>query len=345
MCNTGLVSIISPCYNVAPYLPYFFESLLGQTYRRLEIIIVNDGSTDNTDQVIKEWLPRLENTGYLTKYIVKENGGQSSAINLALQYFTGEFLTWPDPDDFLFPDSIKERVEFLLKNNKFGIVRSAADVYHEADREKVVGHLHAKKTVISAKDFFEDVVFARTYFAPICYMVRSSAFIATIPSRRIYSRKDAGQNWQMLLPVAAKFDCGYLPTSLCGYLIRNNSHSHAANDLVEKLNYLNMCLDVLQRTLRPMNLWNNKYEKALNIQYSTKRYHIGLNFKNYNLVSSELQYLDKLNGLTLIQKVIKVLCIRAVVFYEIVVPIWILFQLLALNIRTMVIKLKVRLFG
>ena len=318
MFEPGLVSVISPCYNVASYLPFFFKSVLAQTYRKLEIILVNDGSTDDTDNVIRLWLPKLESAGYLVRYIVKENGGQSSAINEALSHFTGEFLTWPDPDDFLYPDSIKKRVEFLCKKTECGIVRSAADVYYENDRTKVIGFLKANKTITNQKIFFKDLVLGRTYFAPVCYMVRSSYFLLTNPSRTIYIRKDAGQNWQMLLPIAAKYECGYLAESLCGYLLRENSHSHVNITLDSKLKYLDMSLDVLRNTLKTIDPGNFTLINELDIHFSVKRYHLGLEFRDRKFTLNELQVLEKKRKLTAIEKLIKPLCGNWLLFHVVI---------------------------
>lgn len=318
MLEPGLVSIISPCYNVSPYLSFFFESLLAQTYKKLEIILVNDGSTDDTDNIIRLWLPKLERAGYLVRYINKENGGQSSAINEALPYFTGEFLTWPDPDDFLYPDSIKKHVEFLSINTEYGIVRSSADIYYENDRTKIVGHLKVNKIITKKTNFFEDLVFGRTYFAPVCYMVRSSCFLLTNLSRTIYVRNDAGQNWQMLLPIAAKYDCGYLAEPLCGYLLRKNSHSHVNRTLDAKLKYLDMSLDVLRNTLKSINFENLFFFNDLDVHFSVKRYLLGLEFRDRKLTLNELQFLEKKRKLTPIEKLIKALCDSSILFHVII---------------------------
>jgi len=89
--KTGLVSVITPCYNVEMYLPKFLDSLLQQTYKSLEVILVDDGSTDNTQIILNEYAPRLEAEGYAVKVVHQENGGLASAINFGLKFFTGEF--------------------------------------------------------------------------------------------------------------------------------------------------------------------------------------------------------------------------------------------------------------
>ena len=86
-----LVSIITPCYNGAKYLNRFFDSLLQQTYSNIEVIIVNDGSIDETEEIILEHKEALLNKGYLFKYIKQENAGPAAAINAGLHVFTGDY--------------------------------------------------------------------------------------------------------------------------------------------------------------------------------------------------------------------------------------------------------------
>lgn len=102
----SLVSIIIPCYNQGHFLHETLESVLNQTYSNWECIIVNDGSTDITDEVAKEWL--IKDTRF--KYIYKENGGLSSARNAGLKVAKGDFIQFLDADDYL--DSRK--LEFSL---------------------------------------------------------------------------------------------------------------------------------------------------------------------------------------------------------------------------------------
>lgn len=320
MFEEGLVSIISPCYNVSGYLPYFFESLLTQSYRKLEIILVNDGSTDDTAEVIRDWLPRLEAAGFSTIYIAKSNGGQSSALNEALPYFGGEFLTWVDPDDVLYPESVAVRVDFLKANQWAGFVRSECDVYNEDDRGKIVDVIKRKGKAGSAEIVFRDLIFERTYITSLCYMVRSSAFISANPDRKIYVCKEAGQNFQMLLPISSKFQCGYVPKSLCGYIIRGNSHSHSNNSAASKIRYFDTNLKVLKETLRENGLLDCALANEIDIFYSDKRLGIYFSSHDFDLVNEELRHHRQVAGTSF--RVLAMLCRQAPTFYGIVLPAW-----------------------
>lgn len=92
------VSIIVPVYNVEIYIKKCLDTLVNQTLEDIEIIIVNDGSTDNSEQIIKQYLLEYKNK---IKYLVKENGGLSDARNYGMKYATGEYIAFLDSDDYI----------------------------------------------------------------------------------------------------------------------------------------------------------------------------------------------------------------------------------------------------
>lgn len=107
------VSVILPIYNVAPYLDETFTSILNQTLQEIEIIAVNDGSTDNSESIIKKYAqqdPRIS-------YYEQDNQGQSVARNLALQHAKGKYIYMMDSDDVLAdPDALRISYDYAEKN-------------------------------------------------------------------------------------------------------------------------------------------------------------------------------------------------------------------------------------
>ena len=103
-----------PIYNVAPYLEEAFDSILNQSLKDIEIIAVNDGSTDNSEEIIKKYQQK-------DKRIIsfsQKNQGQSVARNLALQHATGEYIYMMDSDDVLTgPDVLQTCYEYAEKNH------------------------------------------------------------------------------------------------------------------------------------------------------------------------------------------------------------------------------------
>lgn len=269
--QNGLVSIISPCYNVGPYIGRFLDSLIAQTYKNLEIILVNDGATDNTGEIIKSYIPRLESEGYKVSYIEQENGGQSSAVNNALKRVTGKYLTWPDPDDWLTPDSIEKRVAFMTEHPDAGLVRCNATLINEETDQAIRLFEPATQKTEQIKDFFNKLVFTRTWFGAMCCMIRMDFFDSVVPNREIYVEKKAGQNWQMMLPIAHKYPCWQMSDVLAYYLIRKNSHSHSNDTFERAVSYSDICENVLLATLTKLKI-SDKIISQMRAKYAVERF-------------------------------------------------------------------------
>lgn len=102
------ISIIIPAYNAAKYLNCAIESALNQTYKNIEIIVINDGSNDNgeTENIALSY-------GEKIKYFNKANGGVSSALNLGIKKMTGDYFAWLSHDDIYMPDHLEKHIEHL----------------------------------------------------------------------------------------------------------------------------------------------------------------------------------------------------------------------------------------
>lgn len=107
-----LVSIIVPIYNMEKFLPRCMNALLGQVYSNIEIILVNDGSTDSCEKICNEYAK-----AYPEKVIAihKKNGGLSSARNTGMAHASGKYVIFPDPDDWTEPDYIQKGMMLLQK--------------------------------------------------------------------------------------------------------------------------------------------------------------------------------------------------------------------------------------
>ena len=108
------VSIIIPTYNRAHYLPEALDSALSQTYPNTEIIVVNDGSTDDTEAVLVPYRKHI-------RYIKQVNAGCAGAKNTGIKAATGEFLTNLDDDDSIRPEKIALQVDHFLQNPRLGL--------------------------------------------------------------------------------------------------------------------------------------------------------------------------------------------------------------------------------
>jgi len=113
------VSIVIPVYNGSIYLSEAIDSALMQTYKNIEVIVVNDGSTDGgkSDQIAKSYGDKI-------RYFIKENGGVSSALNVGVNEMTGEYFSWLSHDDVYFPEKIERQIDFIRSNPGTKLVTS-----------------------------------------------------------------------------------------------------------------------------------------------------------------------------------------------------------------------------
>ena len=116
------VSIVIPVYNGSNYLKEAIDSALAQTYKNIEVIVINDGSKDEgkTDAICKSY-------GNKIRYFKKENGGVASALNMGIEKMKGEYFSWLSHDDVYYPDKIEKQIEFLSEQeNRDNIIPYAS---------------------------------------------------------------------------------------------------------------------------------------------------------------------------------------------------------------------------
>ncbi len=143
-----LVSIIIPIYNVEKYLEQCIKSLINQTYRNLEIILINDGSTDKSTKICEKY----KNQDNRIVFINKKNGGAASAKNEGLKIAKGDYITFVDSDDFIEPDMIEYMVNTIKKYNSDIIQCSFTNLYKNTEKFKQDKIIEQK---ITSKDFLE----------------------------------------------------------------------------------------------------------------------------------------------------------------------------------------------
>lgn len=108
-----LISVIVPVYNAEKTIKRCIESLVNQTYKNIEIILVDDGSTDESGEICDNYVKKYAN---ITKYY-KENGGLSTARNFGILHAEGEYISFVDADDFIEPDAYDKVREVIIEKN------------------------------------------------------------------------------------------------------------------------------------------------------------------------------------------------------------------------------------
>lgn len=112
--KNNLASVIIPTYNRAAYLGKALDSVWAQTYRPIEVVIVDDGSTDNTKHVIDEWAKKHITKDFRCEYIHQKNSGAPTARNTGMKNATGRFLQFLDSDDYLMPEKLEIQIDKML---------------------------------------------------------------------------------------------------------------------------------------------------------------------------------------------------------------------------------------
>jgi glycosyltransferase involved in cell wall biosynthesis len=126
MSNRHLVSVIIPAYNYARYIPGAVNSVLAQTYQDYEIVVVDDGSTDDTRQALGDSLHKIT-------YVYQQNRGVSAARNVGLERSHGELIAFLDADDSWVPDKLDRQVRFLRDHTTIGLVCSGAEHINDGE--------------------------------------------------------------------------------------------------------------------------------------------------------------------------------------------------------------------
>lgn len=163
--ENSVVSVIIPTYNYGDYLPIAIRSCLHQTYKPIEIIVVDDGSTDNTKDVVKEFHDKII-------YVYQENRGVSAARNKGLEFAKGDFLTFLDSDDYLTQDSIEIKMEILNQYPDVGIVFSTT--YSKTLGKEALSYKPKLARPIISDKFYKDLLLRKIPFQTSAVLMKSS---------------------------------------------------------------------------------------------------------------------------------------------------------------------------
>ena len=288
-----LVSIVTPCYNGEAFLDKYFDSILAQTYDNLELIFVNDGSIDRTEEIALSYRPALEAKGIEFKYMYQPNGGQAKAMNTGFKEMTGKYLVWPDSDDWLELDAIEKRVEFLEAHPHFDYVRSSGDTFdfNSGKRRGTINYYGDA----SGEDIFLDLILENTYCACGCYMIKTEMLLQIYPDLTIYET-NVGQNWQILIPIAGRGKCGYIDEEQYHIAVRQDSHSRSKRTVDEEVARRLELKKVLLLGIEASGRKDRDYQTIVDIKYLHILYKIYVNAREYELAKECYQKLERHNA-------------------------------------------------
>ena len=213
--GTPRVSVIIPTYNRGELLCLAIDSVLKQSYRDYEVIVVDDGSTDDTANLVRPYLDRIT-------YIVQRNGGVAAARNNGIGAARGEFLAFLDSDDLWRPEKLETQVRFADANPQYGLIATEISSFNQRGRVPA----RTKSTMYAIKNgmVVEDLLFAN-WIQTSTVLVRR----ACLEHTGIFDESvgQFGEDWLLWMHVASRFPIYFMPEPLVEYRVHEeNLTSH-----------------------------------------------------------------------------------------------------------------------
>lgn len=286
----GVVSVIVCCYNGSNHIENCFSCLLNQSYSRLEVLFVNDGSTDDSYEKSLSYYSVFSEGGGTLLCFSQENRGVGAAASLALSHASGEYVCCFDVDDILFEDAIKEMVLFLDSHPSYDIVRTNGYKEDSNGKKSLFVSSEAEK---QQTDLFEDILLGRINNWAGSYMIRSSALWEVYPSHTINESR-YGQNLQLLLAVSYGRKAGFIDKPLMEYRFNPVSFTNKDKDYNHRLDILQGFKSIRLSILDHLELDRNHYSRLLDIEYLTMMMDLDLKYKKSD---SYLVHYDELKEL------------------------------------------------
>lgn len=188
MTTNPYVSIIIPCYNYGSFLSGAIDSIITQTFNDWECIIVNDGSSDNTEQIALKY----QYSDVRIRYIFQENAGHSAARNTGLKNSYGKYIQFLDADDQIQKDKLKLQVALMEQKPDVDLVYSDILAFRHNDPNKKFSPANfAMQTPISGKGEALIIHLVNTnFFLPGCVMMRREIYDQIGNMKKIYGFED-----------------------------------------------------------------------------------------------------------------------------------------------------------
>jgi glycosyltransferase involved in cell wall biosynthesis len=211
---SGLVSIIMPVYNGQAFLVEAIDSVLAQTYSNWELIIVDDGSTDNTPAIVSAYTdPRIVK-------IRQENRGEAGARNTGLNMARGEYVACLDADDLYLASALAALVDYLESNQDVDVVFS--DGYFCDVTGRLLMRVSEHRPGLYAGDILEPLVLNPSVVAIPCSTLFRRLSAETL-GLRYDTQLSYGVDWDFWIQLARFYRYGYLPKLTCMYRIHGTN--------------------------------------------------------------------------------------------------------------------------
>lgn len=305
----NLVSVIVLCYNREKTIRRSLESILNQTYDNIECIVVDDGSTDNSLEIINSMKRDFEDRHFLLKVVSIENRGAAGATAEALKYISGEYVSMLDSDDIFLPESVELRTEFLNNNQDYSMVITDGFKVKENNIDSIIEKFSdsISKDVFE-EDYFINALLSKVYTWSGSYMLRTQ-ILHEFYKNHIFLLSKFGQNLQMVLPVAYKNKCGFIDKPLMKYIFQEKSLSVVGNlaksaesEVRNFIGYRDIRLCLVNDIIDDKNICENLKKQIIvyTARLSLRQYRMG---KMYDKAKEQYEILRAYNSNTVDDKV------------------------------------------
>lgn len=221
--SNPLVSIVIPCYNHEKYVKDTIESVINQTYDNIELIIIDDGSTDNSVNIIEQSVQKCKERFVRFKFISQTNKGLSATLNKSLEWCKGDYFSCIASDDIILPKKTSIQVRYLNENNRILAVFGGMKLID--DNGNVIRELKVTNRTYN----FEDIMLGDvTIYAPT-QMIRTQC----IRDVGGYNPDLLIEDYYMWLKLAEKGDLYCLSNCLSLYRKHGNNTSNQINKMYE----------------------------------------------------------------------------------------------------------------
>lgn len=270
------VSVIIPCYNYANFLMVAIESVIVQTFTDWECIILDDGSTDNTQEIAQRYV----NKDSRIRYIYQKNRGLASARNTGITNSQGEYIAFLDADDIWGPRKLSKQI-FSMENNSSDLIHCKAGFIDE-DGNEIPGHWSSKSNVSYSELLHSNLIAGSGSGVLVkkeCFK-RVGYFDESLPSL---------EDLNMWIRILKFFKNHYIDEKLV-YIRRHNKSMQNDISTMEKawFQHLGKSLDLMPE-LRPLKR-RAKSKIYMNLAYIAKSITNDKTMEKYYLLKSELQY-------------------------------------------------------
>jgi alpha-1,3-rhamnosyltransferase len=201
-----LVSVIVPSYNHERYITQCVESIINQTYKNWELIVIDDGSSDDSRTILDNLQKKY---GFICCF--KKNQGISATLNLGITHYSrGKYITFCASDDFWALDKLEKQVSFLEKNQFFPMCYGKS--FYVDKNSTLLKFQPAIGKIFKRGDMFNDIFLFKIH-PPVTYMFRADIF----KEIGFYNEANAAEDYDMNLRISFKYKIGYIDEFLAYY--------------------------------------------------------------------------------------------------------------------------------